>query len=116
MPGGTAAEQSQVRPETGGVDAGTLLNDPDFLQLLRRRSRLRWSLAGLLTVAYLAYGMGGLYAPGIFALRFGGSAVSLAVVLGYTIILLGIACSIFYVWQVNRLIAPLQERLSRERR
>lgn len=116
MPGSAAAEQAEVRPGTGGTDAGALLNDPEFMELLRRRSRLRWGLAGLLTVAYLAYGIGGLYAPGFFALRLGGSAVSLAVVLGYTIILLGIACSIFYVWQVNRLIAPLQERLSRERR
>lgn len=91
-----------------------LLEDPDFTRLLRRRSRLRWWLAGLLTVAYLAYGIGGLYVPEFFAAPLGDSAVSVGVVLGYGIILLGIGCSIFYVWRVNRIIAPLQRRLAGE--
>jgi uncharacterized membrane protein (DUF485 family) len=94
--------------------SGDLLHDPEFTRLLRRRSRLRWSLTGLLSVAYLAYGIGGLYVPAVFAAPLGGSAVSLAVILGYGIIALGIACSIFYVCQVNRLCAPLQKRLRGE--
>lgn len=107
---------SEVRAPANGADPGTLLNDPEFLRLLRRRSRLRWGLAGLLTLAYLAYGLGGLYAAELFARRLGGSAVSLAVVLGYAIIVLGIVCSIFYVRQVNRLIAPWQARQPGARR
>jgi uncharacterized membrane protein (DUF485 family) len=91
-----------------------LLTDPEFTRLLRRRSRLRWGLTGLLSVAYLAYGIGGLYVPDVFATPLGGSSVSLAVVLGYGIIVLGIACSIFYVRQVNRLCEPLQKRLGGE--
>lgn len=98
------------------MDSVDLLRDPDFVRLLRRRSRLRWGLAGLLTTAYLAYGLGGLYLPAFFATRLGGSAVSLSVLLGYGIILLGIGCSIYYVWQVNRIIAPLEKRLAGERR
>lgn len=111
-----AGEASVVRAPANGTDPGTLLNDPEFLRLLRRRSRLRWGLAGLLTLAYLAYGLGGLYAAELFARRLGGSAVSLAVVLGYAIIVLGIGCSIFYVRRVNRLIAPWHERQSGGRR
>lgn len=95
---------------------GDLLHDPDFLRLLKRRSRLRWGLAGLVTAAYLAYGLGGLYVPEFFAIRPGGSAVTLSVLLGYGIILFAIACSIYYVWQVNRIIAPLEKRLASERR
>lgn len=93
-----------------------LLDDPDFRRLLRRRSRLRWGLAGLLTAVYLAYGMAGLYAPELLAQPLPGSAISWSLVIGYGIIALGIASSIFYVWQVNRIIAPLQKRLAGEYR
>jgi uncharacterized membrane protein (DUF485 family) len=93
-----------------------LLNDPDFLRLLRRRSRLRWGLSGLLVAAYLTYGLAGIYAPEVLARPFLGSAITWGLLVGYGIILLGIACSIYYVWQVNRIIAPLQQRLAREYR
>jgi uncharacterized membrane protein (DUF485 family) len=97
------------------MNTGELLHDSDFQRLLRRRSRLRWGLAGFLTATYLAYGLGGLYAPDFFAAKIAGSAVSLSILLGYGIILLGITCSIYYVWQVNRIVAPLQKRLAGER-
>lgn len=93
-----------------------LMHDPDFQRLLRRRSRLRWGLTGLLVTAYLGYGLAGLYAPEVLARPVPGSAVALSLLLGYGIILLAIACSIFYVWRVNRIIAPLQQRLAREYR
>ncbi len=93
-----------------------LLEDPDFKRLLRRRGRLRWGLAGLLCVVYLAYGMAGLYAPGLLERPFPGSSVAAGFVVGYGIIVLGIGSSIFYVWQVNRIIAPLQKRLAGEYR
>jgi uncharacterized membrane protein (DUF485 family) len=102
----------QGEPPREGME---LMEDPEFVRLLRRRSRLRWGLSGLLTAAYLAYGIGGLYVPGVFASRLGASGISLGFVLGYGIIFLGIACSIFYVWQVNRIVAPLQNRLPGKR-
>ena len=93
-----------------------LLDEPDFRRLLERRSRLRWGLAALLTAVYLAYGMAGLYAPQVLARPLPGTVVPLSLAIGYGIIALGIACSIFYVWQVNRIIAPLQKRLAGEYR
>lgn len=89
---------------------GELLNDPDFQRLLRRRSRLRWGLTATLVTAYIAYSMAGLYATEVLATPFFGSATTWGIVLGYCIILLGIACSIYYVWQVNRIVEPLQRR------
>lgn len=93
-----------------------LLNDPVFRRLLQRRSRLRWGLTALLVAAYLGYGLAGLYAPQALARPVPGSAIAWSLLLGYGIILLAIACSIFYVWQVNRIIAPLQQRIAREHR
>jgi len=93
---------------------GELLNDADFRRLLHRRSRLRWGLAGFLTAAYLSYGLAGLYAPALLATPLPGAAITWSLVLGYAIIVLGIACSIGYVWQVNRIIAPLQKKIAGE--
>jgi uncharacterized membrane protein (DUF485 family) len=93
-----------------------LLHDPDFQRLLRRRSVLRWGLSGLLVTAYLGYGLAGLYVPEVLARPIAGSAVAWGLLLGYAIILMSIVCSIFYVWQVNRIIAPLQQRLARGNR
>lgn len=93
-----------------------LMDDPEFRRLLRRRSRLRWGLAALLSAVYLAYGMAGLYAPALLAGPFPGTGIAAGFVIGYVIIALGIGCSIFYVWQVNRIIAPLQKRLAGEYR
>jgi uncharacterized membrane protein (DUF485 family) len=86
---------------------GDLLNDADFRRLLQRRSRLRWSLAALLTAVYFAYGLAGLYWPDVFGTRLPGSTITWSIVLGYAVIALGIACSIGYVWQVNRIIAQM---------
>jgi uncharacterized membrane protein (DUF485 family) len=96
------------------VNAGELLNDPGFRRLMQRRSRLRWGLTTMLTAAYIGYGMLGLYAAPLLAAPFFSSTVSWGIVAGYGIIVLGIASSIFYVWQVNRIIAPLQARLAGE--
>lgn len=93
-----------------------LLHDPDFQRLLRRRSLLRWGLSGLLVTSYLGYGLAGLYVPDLLARPIAGSAVAWGLLLGYGIILMSIVCSIFYVWQVNRIIAPLQQRLARGHR
>lgn len=91
-----------------------LLDDADFRRLLQRRSRLRWGLSALLTSVYLSYGMAGLYAPDLLAMRLSGSTITWSIILGYAIIALGIACSIGYVWQVNRIIAPLQKKIAGE--
>ncbi|HEX5764622.1 MAG TPA: DUF485 domain-containing protein [Woeseiaceae bacterium] len=95
-------------------ERGELLNDADFRRLLQRRSRLRWWLAGFLTAAYLGYGLAGIYTPALLAKSLPNSSITLSIALGYGIIALGIACSIGYVWQVNKIIAPLQKKIAGE--
>lgn len=102
----TATENPQA------VKYTELLSDPDFLRLMRRRSRLRWGLTAMLVGSYLTYGMAGLYAGELLAQSFLGTGVTWSVIVGYGIIVLGIGSSIYYVWQVNRIIAPLQKRLA----
>ncbi|HNP35954.1 MAG TPA: DUF485 domain-containing protein [Woeseiaceae bacterium] len=93
------------------TDIDALLQSPAVRRLLLQRSRLRWRLAGLLLGAYLAYAFAGLHATDAMGQPVFGSGVNRAITAGYGIILLAIATSLYYLYAVNRLLAPLKELL-----
>jgi uncharacterized membrane protein (DUF485 family) len=97
--------------DTDTVDV-SILDDPDFRQLLAVRSRLRWILTALLIVAYLTWALAGIYASEAFAAKFMGSSISRGIVVGYFIIALSIALSLIYVRVVNRLHLSHREKRS----
>ena len=78
-------------------------NDPQFQKLLRRRSRWRWGLSGLLITAYLTYSMAGIYASDLLGTKFMNSSISWGIVIGYAIIALSIVLSLVYVRVIRRL-------------
>jgi uncharacterized membrane protein (DUF485 family) len=94
------------------TDDAKLIRDPEFRKLLVRRARWRWSFSGLLIVAYLLYGVLGVYLPEAYAEPVIG-ALPLGMVMGLTIIVLTIALSIWYVSIATRLEA--EETLEQER-
>jgi uncharacterized membrane protein (DUF485 family) len=97
-------------------DGASLLDDPRFRQLLRRRGRLRWSLAGLLTAAYLAYSVAGVYASDLLGRNFMDSPVSWWIVIGYVLIVLSIALSLVYVRATRNLYASYRLGVSEVQR
>lgn len=84
-------------------DAAKLLQDPEFQGLLQRRSRWRWGLSGLLIVAYVVWGIGGIYFPEAYAQKFMGTSVPRGIAFGYLIIAASIILSLVYVRVINRL-------------
>lgn len=94
-------------------DEAELLRDPAFQRLLTRRSRWRWGLSGFLIVAYLIWGIGGIYFPESYAAPFMGRALPWGITVGLLIIALSIVLSIAYVRIVNRLEA--EEALEQEK-
>jgi len=84
-------------------DDVSVLNDPQFQKLLRRRSRWRWGLSGLLITAYLTYSMAGIYASDLLGTKFMNSSISWGIVIGYAIIALSIVLSLVYVRVIRRL-------------
>ena len=84
-------------------DDVSILDDPQFQKLLRRRSRWRWGLSGLLITAYLAYSMAGIYASDLLGTKFMNSSISWGIVIGYAIIALSIVLSLVYVRVRRRL-------------
>jgi len=82
-----------------------IADDPAFRQLLATRSRIRWGFSALVIGAYLGYGVAGLYFSEGFATPFMGSAMPWGLVMGFGIIALSVALSIFYVRIIGRLEA-----------
>ena len=97
--------------DTDAVDV-TILDDPDFRRLLVVRSRLRWTLSGVLIAAYLTWALAGIYASDVLATKFMGSSLSWGIVIGYFIIALSIVFSLTYVRMINRLYISHREKRS----
>jgi len=91
------------------TDEENLLGDPAFQGYMRRRSRLRWGFTVLLIVAYLGWGLAGLYIPDTYGVPFPGSSIPWGIVIGYAIIGLSIILSLVYIVRVNRMKAPRNE-------
>lgn len=97
-------------------DENEALRDPQLQKLLAQRSRLRWSLTGLLVTAYLGYSMAGVYAADMLGARFMGSSLSWWIVIGATLMALAIALSLVYIRLVSRLYSPHNSDGSGEQR
>jgi uncharacterized membrane protein (DUF485 family) len=96
------------------TDEATVLKDPAFQRLLKRRSHWRWGLSGGLIGAYLAYCLAGVYLPDVLARPVLGSSIPWGIALGYLIIALSVFLSILYIRIVGRILeVPLGDRESK---
>lgn len=89
--------------EAGGETIDLAQSNPELASVLRQRSRWRWSLSAILIVAYLAYGIGGVYFPDAYAQPFMGTSLPYGLAFGYAIIFVSIILSAVYVRIANRL-------------
>ena len=92
-------------------DEAEIFRDPEFQQLLKRRSQWRWGLSGGLIGIYLAYCLAGIYFPDAFAHPVPGSSIPWGIALAYLIIAVSVFLSILYIRIVGRLLeSPFGER------
>lgn len=84
-------------------DEAKIFEDPAFQELLRQRSRLRWSFSGLIVGAYFLFGLCGLIMPAAYGGMVLGGTISLGLLLGYGVITTSIVLSLIYIRSVNRL-------------
>ena len=77
--------------------------DEQFGRLLARRSAWRWGLTGVLVSAYFCYAIGSLYAPEHYASSFPGTSVPSGILVGFFLIVLSVATSLWYVRVIHRL-------------
>ena len=79
-----------------------IFDDPEFQALQRRRSRLSWTLAIVMLVAYYAFILVIAFHPGLFAVPLGAnSVITWGIPIGVGIILLGFLLTGIYVQRAN---------------
>ena len=93
------------------MDEAEIFRDPEFQQLLKRRSQWRWGLSGGLIGVYLAYCLVGVYFSDAYARPFLGSSIPWGIALAYLIIAMSIFLAILYIRIVGRLLeSPFGEK------
>ncbi|AHK79342.1 MULTISPECIES: DUF485 domain-containing protein [Ectothiorhodospira] len=76
--------------------------DPNFQRLVKKRSRLAWSLSAIMLLVYYSFIMLVAFLPDVLAIRpFGDSIITLGVPMGVGIILFAFMLTGIYVYKAN---------------
>lgn len=105
-------ERATMTPQ----DLEQLQRNPDFIQLVRRKQRLTWSLTASMLVIYYGFVLLMAFAPQVLGRPIDGGATNVGILLTVAVILLSFALTALYVWQTNKVLDPLTEKLLREDR
>ncbi|MBH3426117.1 DUF485 domain-containing protein [Pseudomonas alkylphenolica] len=95
-------------------DPERLRQHPDFIQLVRRKQRLTWSLTLTMLAIYYGFVLTMAFAPGLLGQPLNGGATSIGIPVAVTVILLSFILTAFYVRQTNQVLDPLVAKLQQE--
>lgn len=93
-----------------------IIHHPDFIQLVRRKQRLYWSLTLIMLLAYYGFVLLVAFHPTLLGRSLSGGVTSVGMPVGVAMIFLAFALTGFYVYRSNRLLDPLNDKLKREYR
>lgn len=106
-----------AEPETSNAARyDSILADPRYRRLVRRRGRFSWALTCLMLAAYFGYILLIAFDKAALARPIGGGVTSIGIPVGVGIILLAILLTGLYVRRANREYDPLIEALKDEYR
>ncbi|MCO6056972.1 DUF485 domain-containing protein [Pseudomonas sp. MOB-449] len=95
-------------------DLERIRENPDFIQLVRRKQRLTWSLTAAMLVIYYGFVLLVAFAPGVLGQSLNGGVTSVGMLVGVVIILLSFALTGIYVKRTNSVLDPLNDKLKQE--
>lgn len=95
-------------------DPERLRQHPDFIQLVRRKQRLTWSLTLTMLAIYYGFVLTMAFAPGVLGQPLNGGATSIGIPVAVVVILLSFTLTAFYVRQTNQVLDPLVAKLQQE--
>ena len=87
---------------------------PDFIQLVRRKQRLYWSLSLIMLVVYFGFVLLVAFSPATLGQSLSGGVTTVGMLVGVVIVLLAFALTGFYVHRANHVIDPLNDTLKQE--
>ncbi|MDH4554500.1 DUF485 domain-containing protein [Pseudomonas sp. BN417] len=95
-------------------DLDRIRQHPDFIQLVRRKQRLTWSLTLAMLVIYYGFVLLVAFAPGVLGQPLNGGVTSVGMLVGVVIVLLSFALTGIYVQRTNSALDPLNDKLKQE--
>lgn len=84
---------------------------PDFIQLVRRKQRLTWTLTAAMLIVYYGFVLLVAFAPDVLGQSLSGGVTSVGMPVGVGVILLSFALTGIYVTRTNSVIDPLNEKV-----
>ena len=95
-------------------DLDHLRQHPDFIQLVRRKKCLTWSLTTCMLLIYFGFVLVMAFAPQVLAQPMAGGVTSLGIPVVVAVIVLSFLLTAIYVQQTNSVLDPLNEKLVQE--
>jgi len=95
-------------------DIELIRQHPDFIQLVRRKQKLYWSLSLIMLVIYFGFILLVAFSPATLGQPLNGGVTSVGMLVGVVMVLLAFALTGFYVYHANHVIDPLNDKLKQE--
>ena len=95
-------------------DPDRILRNPKFQELVRTRSGFAWSLSAVMLAIYLGFIFLVAFAHDLMAMKIGGGATSLGIVLGLVVIVSAFLLTGIYVQRANGRFDELTRDLQKD--
>lgn len=95
--------------------AGKILNNPKYLQLVRQRDKLAWTLSALVCVMYFGFILMIAFTPDVLTHPIAAdSVIPLGMLIGVGVIVFSCLLTGIYVYRANQTFDPIVHEIVRE--
>jgi uncharacterized membrane protein (DUF485 family) len=95
--------------------SGKILQDPRYLELVQKRSRMAWTLSAIVCVIFYGFILMIAFTPGFLTSPISaGSVIPIGLPMGVGVILASCLLTGFYVYEANAVWDPLFEEIVRD--
>lgn len=91
-----------------------IVNDQNFKDLVRERTRFAWTMSGIMLVVYLAFIFMVAFGKGAMSSTIGDSSISWGILLGLAVIVFAFILTGIYVARANSRFDDLTSRLNKD--
>jgi uncharacterized membrane protein (DUF485 family) len=95
--------------------SGKIQNNPKYLELVKRRGRMAWTLSAIVCVIFYGFILMIAFAPGVLTAPIAeGSVIPLGLPLGVGVIVVSCLLTGIYVYEANQVFDPMFEEIVKE--